>query len=153
MASAGAAGRPEEIEDSSWYTKAQEAIAAQINSGTLCVFVIDAEPSSRSSANTSGRSLSACAIATLEERLPGPGFPRGLSGSMSSVFVEPTHRGRGYARLVVSAGLSWLDIRGAEVVDLHATPKQPSSTCLWDSPSPALYPSVALCCTRAADYH
>ncbi|MHA7274541.1 GNAT family N-acetyltransferase [Arthrobacter sp. TMT4-20] len=123
MASAGAAGRPEEIEDTSWYTNAQEAIATQISRGTLGAFVIDAELSSRSSANTSKRLLAACAIATLEERLPGPGFPRGLSGSMSSVFVEPTHRGRGYARLVVSTGLSWLDSRGAEVVDLHATPQ------------------------------
>ena len=41
---------------------------------------------------------------------------------MSSVFVVPEHRGRGLARAVVSAGLSWLDEMGAEVVDLHATP-------------------------------
>lgn len=42
---------------------------------------------------------------------------------MSSVFVEPTHRGRGLARAVVSAGVAWLDEQGAEVVDLHATPQ------------------------------
>ncbi|MFD1845175.1 GNAT family N-acetyltransferase [Arthrobacter flavus] len=123
MADAGAASRPEEIEDTSWYVNAKEAIAHQINRGTLGAFVIDAESSSLHPANAASRPLSACAIATLDERLPGPGFPQGLSGSMSSVFVEPTHRGRGYARLVVSAGISWLESRGAEVVDLHATPQ------------------------------
>ena len=41
---------------------------------------------------------------------------------MSSVFVVPAHRGRGLARAVVTAGLRWLSEKGAEVVDLHATP-------------------------------
>jgi GNAT superfamily N-acetyltransferase len=41
---------------------------------------------------------------------------------MSSVFVETEHRGRGLARAVVSAGLTWRKAMGAEVMDLPATP-------------------------------
>ena len=121
MASTGAAGRPEQVEDTSWYPAAHPALDEPMRHGRLAAFVIDAADPARGRGE--GRSLVACAVVALEERLPGPGFPRGLSGSMSSVFVEPAHRGRGLARAVVSAGLAWLDEQGAEVVDLHATPQ------------------------------
>lgn len=121
MAEAGAAGRPQDVEDSSWYPAAQEAIASRIAQGTLAAFVIDDEKSDDRENQERARLL-ACAVVALEDRLPGPGFPLGASGSMSSVFVVPEHRGRGLARAVVSAGLSWLDEMGAEIVDLHATP-------------------------------
>ncbi|OUM45279.1 GNAT family N-acetyltransferase [Arthrobacter agilis] len=120
MAEAGAAGRAQDVDDTSWYPAAQEAIASRIAQGTLAAFVIDEKPDINGN-HQHGR-LSACAVVTLEDRLPGPGFPRGTSRSMSSVFVEPEQRGRGLARAVVSAGLSWLDEMNAEVVDLHATP-------------------------------
>lgn len=121
MAEAGAAGRPQDVDDTSWYPAAQAAIASRIARGSLAAFVIDDEKSDVG--ENHGRALVlACAVVTLEDRLPGPGFPRGMSGSMSSVFVVPEHRGCGLARAVVSAGLSWLDEMGAEVVDLHATP-------------------------------
>ncbi|WP_196880738.1 GNAT family N-acetyltransferase [Arthrobacter sp. CAN_A214] len=121
MAEAGAAGRPQEVDDTSWHPAAQAAIASRITRGSLAAFVIDDEKSDVG--ENHGRALVlACAMVTLEDRLPGPGFPRGTSGSMSSVFVTPEHRGRGLARAVVSAGLSWLNEMGAEIVDLHATP-------------------------------
>ncbi|WP_374199829.1 GNAT family N-acetyltransferase [Arthrobacter sp. SO5] len=88
----------------------------------MAAFVIDGEQPTIVGENHERALLLACAVVTLEDRLPGPGFPRGTSGSMSSVFVAPEHRGRGLARAVVSAGLSWLDEMSAEVVDLHATP-------------------------------
>lgn len=122
MARAGAAGRSQDIEDTSWYPAAQEAIASRITQGTLAAFVIDADESPDPFENHGRARLVACAVATLDDRLPGPGFPRGTSGSVSSVFVAPEHRGRGLARAVVTAGLSWLQEMGAEVVDLHATP-------------------------------
>lgn len=122
MAVAGASGRPQDVDDTSWYPAAQEAIASRIAQGTLAAFVIDGEQPTIVGENQEGALLLACAVVTLEDRLPGPGFPRGTSGSMSSVFVAPEHRGRGLARAVVSAGLSWLDEMSAEVVDLHATP-------------------------------
>jgi GNAT superfamily N-acetyltransferase len=122
MSASGAAGRPEEVEDDSWYQAAEGALVDGTDRGTLAAFVIDAvEPPPRGDA-TSERKLIACAIATLDVRLPGPGFPRGLSGSISSVFVEPAHRGRGLARAVVSACLAWLDAKHVEVIDIHATP-------------------------------
>lgn len=118
MAASGAAGRPDAVEDTSWYPAAREVVVARMTRGTLAAFVVDERPS----ATGGGAPLVACAVVTLEDRLPGPGFPRGTSGSMSSVFVMSEHRGRGLARAVVSAGLSWLTGMGAEVVDLHATP-------------------------------
>ena len=123
MASTGAAGRPEHVEDTSWYPAAHQALEERMRRELLAAFVIDAadDAADPATGRAEGRWLVACAVVALEERLPGPGFPRGLSGSMSSVFVEPAHRGRGLARAVISAGLAWLDEQGAEVVDLHAT--------------------------------
>lgn len=120
MARAGVASRPDAVDDESWFPAAHEAIAAGITRGTLGAFVVDAVPKHL---NGCGHSLLlACAIGTLEQRVPGPGFPRGISGTMSSVFVEPVQRGRGLARAVVTVALSWLQEKNAEVVDLHATP-------------------------------
>ena len=122
MASAGASGRPEAVEDSSWYPAAREALLDQMRRSVLAAFVVE----NRSLAHPEpgvGCPLVACAVATIEERLPGPGFPRGRGGSMSSVFVEATHRGLGLARAVVGAGVAWLDERGVEVIDLHTTPQ------------------------------
>lgn len=120
MAKAGAAGRAQDVNDTSWYLAAQEAIASRITQGTLAAFVIDEKPDPNGDDPHSR--LSACTVVTLDDRLPGPGFPRGTSGSMSSVFVIPEQRGRGLARAVVTAALSWLDEMKAEVVDLHASP-------------------------------
>ena len=122
MAVAGAAGRPDAVEDTSWYPAAREVIVSRMARGTLAAFVVEDERPAVNGEAGSGPLLVACAVVTLEERLPGPGFPRGRSGSMSSVFVVPEHRGGGLARSVVSAGLGWLSEKGAEVVDLHATP-------------------------------
>ena len=124
MAEAGAAGRPDVVEDVSWYPAAREAIASRMAEGTLAAFVVeDVRPSATAEA-AGGPPLVACAVMAIDFRLPGPGpgFPRGTSGSMSSVFVVPERRGRGPARAVVTAGLRWLSEKGAEVVDLHATP-------------------------------
>ncbi len=129
MTEAGAAGRPQDVDDTSWYPAAREAIASRIARGTLAAFVID-DVKPDVGENHKRALLLACAVVTLEDRLPGPGFPNGTSGSMSSVFVTPEHRRRGLARAVVSAGLSWLDEMGAEVVDLHATP---DAVCLYRS--------------------
>ena len=113
MASAGVAARPASVQDTSWHEAARAVLTEHLSAGTSAAFVIEAEH---------GGTLIACAVAGLDRRLPGPGFPTGLSGGMSSVYVEPAHRGRGLARAVAGAALDWLTAHGAEVVDIHATP-------------------------------
>lgn len=121
MAATGAAASPERVEDDSWYPAARAAIADRMARGVLGAFVID--DSGAVTQRPRERGLVACAVATLGAGLPGPGFPRGRNGSMSTVFVEPAHRGRGLARALVEAALEWLDDHRAEVIDLHATPQ------------------------------
>lgn len=113
MADAGVAGRPEVVDDASWYAAGAATLTNQLRAGALRAFVVEV---------AAGGHLIACAVATLEQRLPGPGFPTGRSGSMSSVFVEHGYRGQGWARAVVTAAIGWLDTAGVEITDLHATP-------------------------------
>ncbi|WP_216698809.1 hypothetical protein, partial [Arthrobacter sp. H41] len=44
MADTGAAGRPEDVEDTSWYAEANQAIQERMVRGVLGAFVIDAGP-------------------------------------------------------------------------------------------------------------
>lgn len=120
MAAMGAGGRAEEVEDSRWYTAAMAAFEDRMARGVLAAFVVD-DPAATIEAPAVSPPLVACAVATIGDRLPGPGYPRGTSGAMSSVYVEQNHRGRGFARAVVAGALAWLDECGAEVVDPHAT--------------------------------
>lgn len=66
--------------------------------------------------------LAACAVGTLEERLPAPGHPLGLFGFVFNICTDPGARRRGYARACTEALVAWFDERGATRVDLHATP-------------------------------
>lgn len=118
MAESGAATRPDVVEDASWHAAAVEAFRRHLTDGSLVACVID-NPHGRDGA---GPRLIGCAVAQLSNRLPGPGFPTGLSGSLSTVYVEPSHRARGYGRVLTQAVLDWLHAAEAEVVDLHATP-------------------------------
>lgn len=115
MASTGSAARPQTVEDTGWYAAAEHDLAARLEDGSLAAFVLD-DPHSGSPR------LIGCAVAHLVRRLPGPGFPTGLSGELSNVFVELPHRRAGHGRELVRAALRWLDVAGCEVVDLHATP-------------------------------
>ena len=77
------------------------------------VFVVDAE----------GGALAACAVGTVEERLPSPSSPAGRFGFVFNVCTDPAHRGRGHARAVTRALLDWFAEHGVTRVDLHATPE------------------------------
>ena len=77
------------------------------------VFVVDDE-------ERPGR-LAACAIGTLEQRLPAPGHPDGRFGFIFNICTDPDRRRRGYARACTEALLAWFDARGATRLDLHAT--------------------------------
>jgi GNAT superfamily N-acetyltransferase len=123
MASAGAAARPEEAASTTWQPAGIRELEGQLGEGRSAGFVVDAPgPNGGRTVQRPGQ-LIACAVATLDQRLPGPGFPTGLSGSMHTVFVEAPYRHQGLARRVVTGALAWLSERGAETVDLHATPE------------------------------
>jgi ribosomal protein S18 acetylase RimI-like enzyme len=80
----------------------------------FAVFVVDDE-------DRPGR-LAACAVGTLEQRLPAPGHPDGLFGFVFNICTDPDRRRRGYARACTEALLAWFDERGATRLDLHASP-------------------------------
>ncbi|HWM40552.1 MAG TPA: GNAT family N-acetyltransferase [Streptomyces sp.] len=65
--------------------------------------------------------LAACAIGTVEERLPAPTHPSGRFGFIFNVCTDPRYRGRGYARSTTEALLEWFTAQGVRRVDLHAT--------------------------------
>lgn len=83
--------------------------------GNFGVFVVDDD-------ERPGR-LAACAIGTLEQRLPAPGHPDGLFGFVFNICTDPDRRRRGYARACTVALLDWFDARGATRLDLHASPE------------------------------
>ncbi|MEY9878350.1 ribosomal protein S18 acetylase RimI-like enzyme [Streptacidiphilus sp. MAP12-33] len=78
------------------------------------VFVVDDE-------ERPGR-LAACAVGTLEQRLPAPGHPDGLFGFVFNICTDPDRRRRGYAKACTQALLAWFDGKGATRLDLHASP-------------------------------
>ena len=65
--------------------------------------------------------LAACAVGTVEERLPAPQHPAGRFGFIFNVCTDARYRGRGYARATTEALLEWFAARGVTRVDLHAT--------------------------------
>jgi ribosomal protein S18 acetylase RimI-like enzyme len=64
--------------------------------------------------------LAACAVGTVEERLPAPAHPAGLFGFVFSVCTDPRYRRRGFARATTEALLEWFAGQGVTRVDLHA---------------------------------
>ncbi|MEV7597760.1 GNAT family N-acetyltransferase [Kitasatospora sp. NPDC089797] len=91
----------------------RERLAVPAEDLTMPVFVVDAP-------GRPGR-LAACAVGTLEQRLPGPGSPDGRFGSVFNICTDPDHRLRGYARACTEALLAWFDERRAGRIDLHAS--------------------------------
>ncbi|MFI5531725.1 GNAT family N-acetyltransferase [Kitasatospora sp. NPDC051853] len=94
-------------------TVLRERLAAPPQELTMPAFVVD-DP------GRPGR-LAACAVGTLEQRLPAPGHPDGLFGFVFNICTDPGHRRRGYARACTAALLEWFDARRATRIDLHAT--------------------------------
>ncbi|GAA1174198.1 ribosomal protein S18 acetylase RimI-like enzyme [Kitasatospora gansuensis] len=91
----------------------RERLAGPDDRRTMPAFVVD-DP------ERPGR-LAACAVGTLERRLPAPGHPDGLFGFVFNICTDPGHRRRGYARACTEALLAWFDARRVTRIDLHAT--------------------------------
>ncbi|MFI2610209.1 GNAT family N-acetyltransferase [Kitasatospora sp. NPDC018619] len=91
----------------------RERLAVPAEELTMPTFVVD-DP------DRPGR-LAACAVGTLEQRLPSPGNPDGLFGFVFNICTDPGHRLRGYARACTEALLDWFDDRRTGRIDLHAS--------------------------------
>lgn len=113
-------------EPGEWEAAAEELLRAQLAGGTGAVvgaFVVDSPGGTGGRGGTGGTAgLAACAVGTVEQRLPAPGHPTGRFGFVFNVCTDPGHRGRGYARATTEALLDWFAAQGVTRVDLHATP-------------------------------
>ncbi|AEW92774.1 MULTISPECIES: GNAT family N-acetyltransferase [Streptomycetaceae] len=98
-----------------WEETARELTIRQLSASSprLGAFVVDGD-------GPGGR-LAACAVGTVEQRLPAPGHPTGRFGFVFNVCTDHGYRGRGYARAVTEALLDWFAGQGVTRVDLHAT--------------------------------
>ncbi|WP_042368638.1 GNAT family N-acetyltransferase [Streptacidiphilus neutrinimicus] len=101
-----------------WKPLAEKILRTALDGGDASgpvfgVFVVDDD-------ERPGR-LAACAVGTLEQRLPGPGHPDGLFGFVFNICTDPDRRRRGYARACTEALLAWFDEKGATRLDLHAS--------------------------------
>lgn len=105
-------------EPGSWERDAEEMARRQLTGpgGRFGAFVVDGDL-----AVDGPPHLAACAVGTVEERLPAPGHPSGLFGFVFTVCTDPRYRGRGFARATTEALLDWFAERGVSRVDLHAT--------------------------------
>lgn len=67
------------------------------------------------------RAITGWGKATVIHQIPGPGFPTGRMGLISSVVVDPAWRGRGIGSTISRELLQWMSAQGVEVVDLLAS--------------------------------
>ncbi|MBC2876342.1 MULTISPECIES: GNAT family N-acetyltransferase [Streptomyces] len=103
-----------------WEATAEGIVRERLSvpSPRLGAFVVDGDPVD----GTGGAPhLAACAVGTVEQRLPAPGHPTGRFGFVFSVCTDDRYRGRGFGRATTEALLGWFAAQGVTRVDLHAT--------------------------------
>ncbi|MBL7257726.1 GNAT family N-acetyltransferase [Paractinoplanes lichenicola] len=112
-------GIPAASNENGWRDASRQILVRRLSaaSPTMAGFVVDQPERSL----RTGAALAASAVGIIEERLGGPGNPRGLVGYMFNVATDPAHRRHGYARACTAALLAWFAAEGAFVVDLKAT--------------------------------
>jgi ribosomal protein S18 acetylase RimI-like enzyme len=97
-----------------WRQDAEELLRKQLadpESGFL-VHVVDGD-------NSEG--AVACAVGTVEQRLPAPGHPTGKFGFIFNVCTQPAYFRRGYAKKLMTVLLADMAAHGVSRVDLHAS--------------------------------
>jgi ribosomal protein S18 acetylase RimI-like enzyme len=67
-----------------------------------------------------GEAVSTCGL-VIDQHPPGPGNLSGKTGYIMNVVTHPAYRRNGLARRLVQAALAWLDERGIQRAELHAT--------------------------------
>lgn len=93
-----------------WFAELQTRIADGLTTGAaLAAYVVD---------NPAG-GLAACALGTIHQALPGPGYS-GHTGHIHLVVTAPAFRHRGYATAVTTALVHWLQQQGCRVINLNA---------------------------------
>ncbi|MFI7102129.1 GNAT family N-acetyltransferase [Streptomyces sp. NPDC050161] len=104
-------------EPGEWERRAEEVARRQLADpqGPLVAFVVDGP------AGDAAPRLVACAVGTVEQRLPAPGHPSGRFAFVFNVCTDVGHRGLGHARATTEALLDRFAELGVTRVDLHAT--------------------------------
>ena len=93
-----------------WRERCEAAFARRLTTEEFVAFVVEDD----------GEVVSGGA-GWLEEHLPSPYLLDPRRGHIASMSTEPTHRRRGYARLVFEALLGWFGERDIARIDLRAT--------------------------------
>ncbi|GGV41314.1 N-acetyltransferase [Streptomyces longisporoflavus] len=117
--------------DDGWRHALSVVLKEQTATGGMRILVVDGE-----------RGLAACAVGSVEQRLPGPHLRNGRVGLVIGVVTDPAHRRRGYSRSLMRGLLGWFREREVARVDLYASPEgEPLYRDLGftDHPDPALY--------------
>lgn len=117
--------------DTGWQDALAVVLKDQLAAGSMRILVVDG-----------GGGLAACAIGSVEQRLPGPHLRNGRVGLVIGVVTDPAHRRRGHSRSLMRGLLDWFREREVTRVDLYASPEgEPLYRSLGfvDHPDPALY--------------
>lgn len=103
------------LDEAAWgrWRAACLAVTAGLPSERVGIFVVDHPEGSGA--------LVACGAGVVTRRLPNPWHPEGLAGYVQWMSTEPDWRRRGLGRAVLRAVLGWLEDRGVDNVELHAT--------------------------------
>jgi len=128
-----------------WRDACAAALARLVTGNAMRVVVTD-----------SAAGLASCGMGAIDQRLPSPFNPSGLTGHVFGIVTDPAHRRRGHARAVMNALLAWFDQQGIARVDLNASPDgqrlcrslgftgHPDPTLTRRYPAPARGGSVSL---------
>ncbi|MEV8100152.1 GNAT family N-acetyltransferase [Kitasatospora sp. NPDC085879] len=92
-----------------WTSRAAHFFHTHADTDRVAAFVID-RPGG----------LAACASATITRSIPGPDHT-GTYAHIHTVYTEPDHRLRRYARATVQALLGWLAAQGCGLITLNAS--------------------------------
>ncbi|MEU8892258.1 GNAT family N-acetyltransferase [Streptomyces sp. NPDC048442] len=134
--------------DGDWRHSLAAVLKEQMVSDTVRILVVDGEypyadaDADADAVDRTGGPLAACAIGTIEQRLPGPHLRNGRTGQVLGVVTDPEHRRRGHSRALMQGLLNWFREREAARVDLYASAEgEPLYRALGfdDLPDPALY--------------
>ncbi|MGW7078276.1 GNAT family N-acetyltransferase [Streptomyces sp. NPDC054866] len=125
--------------DGSWQDALAVVLKDQLATGNTRMLVVDGDGGG---GDRGDGCLAACAIGSVEQRLPGPHLRNGRVGMVIGVVTDPAHRRRGHSRSLMRGLLDWFREREVARVDLYASHEgEPLYRELGfvNHPDPALY--------------